>query len=131
VRLVARSVEGFVLDLSRTGARVALFATGAFVGGTVLLSIEGDSEKRMGVVKWARTHVDGTIVGIELLEELRAPDVCDVDEDVVVVDDTTPLQDEITQIRAVPVCCVRDVAGAKRTLEEGSVVVVGVVRLVA
>ncbi len=121
-----------MLDFSRTGIRVALFATGDLVGGTVLLSIEGDSEPRLGVVKWACTHLDGSVVGIELLEELRA-DVRDLDEDVVVIDDdaTPDFPEEITQIRAVPICSIQDVPGTKPTLEEGSVVLVGCVRFVA
>ncbi len=103
-----------MLDLSRSGARLALFATGAFVGGTVLLALEGARKPRLGVVKWAKPHVDGTIVGVEFLQELEPTSgVSDLDDEVVVVDDATPLQDEITQIRAVPVR------------------VVGIVRLVA
>ncbi len=66
-RLIERQVGGFVLDVSDTGARIAVWETGALEGGSVLLWVEGDASVRLGVVRWARTLPDGSIVGIEFV----------------------------------------------------------------
>lgn len=72
-RLVERQVSGFVFDVSDTGARIAVWATGALEGGTVLVWIEGEESVRLGVVRWARAHPDGSIVGIEFVVDREAP----------------------------------------------------------
>jgi len=129
-------VDGFVLDVSRTGARVVLFATGSLAGGTVVMSIDGDRGTRLAVVQWARKLPDGSIVGVEFLEELDATATVAAEANGLALppeleDDTAPLDEEITEIRAVPVWAIQDVPGAPRTLEEGSVVVMTCVQLVA
>ena len=88
--------------------------------------VAGDRGPRLAVVQWARQLPDGSIVGVEFLEELFAAALegrC--------ADELDELPEETTQIRAVPVWTIQDVPGATRTLEEGAVVVMSCVRVLA